>query len=202
MRTITKQYNLYKYEELNEKAKEKVKEWYLDDYTRSDIFYEDIKYMLAEKYPKSDLDVTYSLSYCQGDGLNIFGELNLYDFVDYWQATEKEKRRILFYLEKSYSTFNFETNLRYSYSCKFIDKKYIQDDIDEFIENLEYCQLKNIGKQTISKFFYDMIDHFAELDGELEKAGYDFYYNVSEEELQDYCDCNEYEFYENGKLVA
>ena len=72
----------YSYEELNEDAKAKVKQWYLEDPIRNENFYEDVKNYLKENFPRSELEVTYSLGYCQGDGLNIYGKVNLYDFLE------------------------------------------------------------------------------------------------------------------------
>ena len=34
-------------------------------------------------FPNSNLKVEYSLNYCQGDGLNIYGELNIKDILKY-----------------------------------------------------------------------------------------------------------------------
>ena len=129
----------YTYSELTDAAKEKVKQWYLYDLDiHNDIFRDDIKQFLYEEFPKSDLKVCYSLSCCQGDGLNIYGKLKLYDFVDKWNVSTKEKSTIIFYINNSIREYTFETNNRYCYSCKFIDKKYINDIISEFIDELKY----------------------------------------------------------------
>jgi hypothetical protein len=198
MKTITKTYNIYKYEELSEKAKEKVKEWYLNDDIRPVIFKEDIENILSERFKNSDLKVYFSLAYCQGDGLNIEGRLNLDDFVDFWNASEKEKRTIKKYIANSIYYYDFYKNNRYCYSCKFLDKKYIDDAIDEFIEELKYQCFKNIKEDIIKNFFNDMIDYFEELDREYENAGYKYFYEIDEEELEETCNINEWYFDING----
>ena len=64
MRTI--ELNVYKYNELSEEAKEKAKEWYLnDDDTRAYIFQQDCELYLKEAFPSSKLDVEFSLASCQ-----------------------------------------------------------------------------------------------------------------------------------------
>jgi hypothetical protein len=201
MKTITKTIELYEYNELNEKAKENVKNWFLNDYSRSEFFYDDIKLDLSEKFKNSDLDVTFSLAYCQGDGLNIYGDLNLYDFIPKWDATEKEKRTISFYLDKTYHFYKFEKNNRYCYSCKFIDKYNINNTIDDFISDLEYYSVKNINSSIIEKFFNDMIDYFDELDSYYQKQGYEYLYNISDDEIAELCEINEYYFNENGCIA-
>lgn len=184
----------YTYDELSEKAREKVKQWYLNDPVRGDLFYELITDKLKYDFINSDLKLQYSLSSCQGDGLNIYGKINLYDFIELWKASEKEKRRIEKYIDNSLQYYIFTENNRYCYSCKFIDKQYINDAIYDFTEELKYQQFKNINIDTIEKFFNDLIDYFEDLDWEYEKDGYKYLYDVDEDELSECCDINEWYF--------
>ena len=94
MRTITIDYDVYTYDELSAEAKNKVKDWILSDdfrnYELYDILKEDLKALF-----NADLDVEYSLSYCQGDGLNIYGEISAENFlkcIDDNRAGELSKR--------------------------------------------------------------------------------------------------------------
>ena len=191
MKTFTKITAGYTYDELNESAKEKVKQWFLYDPTRNDIFYENIMTYLSENFKNSDLKVSYSLGFCQGDGLNISGKLELYDFLYIWEASEKERRAIKFYIDNSLPEYVFETNnFNYCYSCKFIDRKYIDDTIAEFIEELQYNKLSNIKKKLIYKFFNDMINYFENLDSKFEQEGYKYLYECDDEELRECCDSN------------
>ena len=67
MRTITKEFKIYKYEELSEKAKEKVRQDYINNLDANDF-----TYMIIEDLNSiglKNLRPYYSLSYCQGDGL-------------------------------------------------------------------------------------------------------------------------------------
>lgn len=200
MKTITKTYNVYEYSELSSEAKENVAQWYLDDPMRADLFYEDILYNLKENFPRSKLDVCFSLSSRQGDGLNIEGCLDLYDFVEFWTASEKEKRTIKKYIDSSIYIYNFEKNNHYHYSCKFMDEKYLDDTIAEFIDNLLYLQFKNIKKDIIEKFFYDMIEYFAALDRHYEKEGYQYFYEPDENEIADACIANGWYFDIDGNF--
>ena len=79
MRTITETKNIYKYEELSEEAKETVKQWYLNDEFMAQDFEETTLERLYELFKNSKLKVQFSLNSCQGDGLNIYGKLNLMD---------------------------------------------------------------------------------------------------------------------------
>ena len=202
MRTVTNIFNVYNYNELSEEAKEKVKEWYLDDEMRPTFFYEDKKEFLAENYKRSNLEVIFSLSNCQGDGLNIEGKINLYDFAEKWKADEKSRRTIEHYIDESFYEYTFESNIQYCYSCKFIDRKYIDDTITEFIDNLKYNGIRGIKTDIVKAFFNDMIDHFEELDEEWEKDGYKYFYDAEESEIAECCEANNYEFLEDGTFYC
>ena len=69
MRTITKEVKIYSYSELDERAREKVKNDYMENLDSS-IFTEQVIEDLKEK-GLENLRPLYSLSYCQGDGLCI-----------------------------------------------------------------------------------------------------------------------------------
>ena len=79
MLKFTKTTKVYEYMELSDDAKENAKQWYLNDDPRSyeltDIFMEDIHQI----FPNSKLEVQWSLSSCQGDGVNIYGSVDLHD---------------------------------------------------------------------------------------------------------------------------
>lgn len=82
MRKVIEEKTVYLFSELSEEAKEKVRNWYLESQDTY-IFSEDCEEELREIFPNSGLDVQYSLSYCQGDGFNIFGNLDIDDFIVY-----------------------------------------------------------------------------------------------------------------------
>jgi hypothetical protein len=201
VKTIIKTYNIYEYTELSEKAKEKAQQWYLDDDLRPELFREYIEENLTQDFNNSNLKVSFSLGYCQGDGLNIEGNIKLYDFINVWDATEKEKRTMEKYIDYSLQTYTFEKNNHYCYSCKFIDKKYIDDTIEEFIEELKYQYFKNIKNDVINRFFNDLIDYFNALDRKYEKEGYKYFYEPDEEEIIECCTANEWYFDINGNFM-
>lgn len=192
----------YSYSELDAKAKERVKDWYLDTPIRNDVFHEDVMLFLQESFPNSDLEVQYSLSYCQGDGLNIYGTLKKDDFLPVWQVSEATKNRMKKYLNRANSgTFTFEYNDRYAYSCKFIDQKYIEEYVSDMVEDLQDNGVTRINTDTIRQFYTDMLDYFDDLDDKLKKKGYDYIYNCSDEEVEDACEANEWYFTKEGRFI-
>ena len=208
MRTATIEYEVYKYNELSDEAKERVKEWYLDG-QEPYIFSDDCKQDLYNLFGENNLDVQYSLGYCQGDGFNIYGEIGaaqifkclenhnggtqLEKFEDV--LTDKEKRTILNYADQC-GKIKLPTNNRYCYSlADYID---IKDDWEYDLE--VYSAYRNINVKALEKFEKLVRDIFRTLCKSYEKWGYEYFYEISNEDLEEICEANGYEFLENGKV--
>lgn len=208
MRIATVDYEVYKYAELTEDAKEKVKTWYLEG-QEPFIFTEDCKMDLENLFGENDLDVQYSLGYCQGDGFNIYGKIyaesifkclenhnggtQLAEFED--MLTEKEKKTILHYAEEC-GAINLPINNRYCYSlADYID---IADDWGYQLEN--YSGYSNINMEVLKKFEKLVRKIFETLCRSYEKQGYEYFYEISEEDLEEMCEANGYEFLEDGTI--
>lgn len=213
MRTVTETYNVYTYPELSKEAKEKVNQWYLNDPCRSEtfsgIYTEDLKYL----FPGSDLKMQYSLGYCQGDGLNIYGELDLMDvfkairdkvycgktFADFWDSmTEHEQKTIEAYMEVCGRNVALPYNDgHYNYCVS--DKT---DFAEDWVYDLEYQQYKNIQVDTIRKMEKLVADMFVMLAKQYEECGYKYFYEADEEEVIETCEVNCWEFLEDGTLYV
>lgn len=207
MRTITVQHNIYKFNELSNKAKEKVKEWYLEGQEPSifeDMINEDLAFLFGRD---SDLHVQFSLSYCQGDGLNIYGELPIKNFIE---CIENEKAGEL----KKYSNYFSEEEksmlLDYAGYAPYI----------ELPKNKNYCYCQtmfaNWYTALIGSEFYEcvenvdevLIDKFNDFVGNVmatlckcwEEAGYEFFYEMDDYTMEEMCEANEWEFYEDGSF--
>lgn len=207
MRTIVIEHNVYKYDELSENAKRQVKEWYLNNQDPY-IFTEDCKMDLENLFGKNDLHIQYSLNSCQGDGFNIYGLINTEDIVNCLEnqnggtqlkrfenvLTEEEKKTILTYAKEvgECAIIELPWNNRYCYS--------LANRIN-FAEDWK-CELEyysnNINKALVEKFENLVQEIFIELCGNYEKQGYEYFYEISEEDLRDICDGNEWEFLEDG----
>lgn len=204
--TVTTTY--YEYNDLNDDAKENVKEWYLYTYRWAEDFSEDVKQDLENLFGKNDLRVEYSLSYSQGDGLNVYGKIDakaIFDCLDkhnggtqfekYENAlTDAEKRTILEY-QKWCHLIELPMNGRYCY-C-------MADMIDlasEWEWDLSVI-VENIDTSLLNKFESLVIDMFTDLCKTYEEWGYEFFYKISDEEMCENCEANEWEFDEDGNLL-
>ena len=205
MRTECVEYNVYKYNELTEEAKEKVKQWYLDG-REPFIFTEDCEMDLESLFGENDLKVQYSLGYCQGDGFNIYGKVyaenilnclekhnggtQLKEFEDV--LTDKEKKTILHYAGEC-GAIELPMNHRYCYSlADYID---IADDWE-----YKLYDYKNINTEALRKFEKLVRDIFETLCASYERYGYEYFYEISDEDLEEMCEANEYEFLADGTV--
>lgn len=208
MRTATVEYKVYKYNELAEEAKERVKEWYLEG-QEPYIFTGMVKEDLRCLFGKNNLDVQYSLASCQGDGLNIYGEIDARtifkcleehnggaQFAEFENVlTDKEKRTILHYA-KECSAIKLPMNNHYCYSLA----DYI-DIVEDWGYQLEcYSGYNNINVEALKKFEKFVRNMFHKLCRSYEKWGYEYFYEISEEELEEVCEANGYEFLEDGTV--
>lgn len=199
MRTITEVKTLYKFQELSEEAKEKVRQWYLEG-QEPYIFSENCREDINENiFPNSQLDVEYSLNYCQGDGFNIFGNLDIDDLIVEGKGIFTDAQiDILNYVKNGYSSYIElpKNNSRYCYCCasdmNFADEiidwmQYNDLDGDTSYEDLE--DIQNI----IVKIIEGRCNEFMEI-------GYSYFYEISDEDLEEACNCNDWEFLEDGSI--
>lgn len=208
MKEVTMGFNVYRFEELNEEAKEVVKQWYLDGQDSSN-FNDILKYELDLFFPNSELNASYSLNYCQGDGVNIHGIISLKDVLEFSTLhqlnefypkmkevfTEKEIKTLNFYF-KQISDSTIKLPQTRGYACSAV-MAYVEANL---IESLEYDKIRDINKKLIKKFEKFFIESLMILTKEFEERGYDFFYEISKEDLQEYCESNDYWFYENGEF--
>ena len=48
--------------------------------------------------------------------------------------------------------------------------------------------------KNVKEWYFDKCNEY-------EKQGYEFFYGISDEELQEYCNCMNYEFFEDGTIL-
>ena len=207
MREIVERFNVYKYAELGELAKEKAKSDYLNTGIRNEDFNHMFEYDIDNLFPNSDLELQYSLSCCQGDGVNVYGRVELCDLCNleekaptlynFDKFTEKEMKRISAYYEHTRTCICLPMNLRYGYCCA--------DQIDfaeDIIGELQDMDWRNIDKKLIRQFESAVKELFAKYCAEWEKVGYEYLYEISDEDMNELAEANDWEFYENGSFYG
>ena len=207
--TITNTYEVFKFNELSESAKEEVKRWYLD-HQEAEFFTEQCKEDLRNLFGENNLEVQYSLASCQGDGFNIYGMINaeaifnclekhnggcqLEEFENMF--TEEEKRTIL-----NYGTevdIKLPYNRHYCYSLA--DRIDIVDEWQWYFEEDYSKEVLEKDRKLLEKFENIVRGIFFTLCRDYEKQGYEFFYEINEEDLEEECDSNDWDFLKDGTL--
>lgn len=210
MKEITRIEKVYDFEELSESAKEHARERYLHIFHESYMFEEDcIEYIHTFFFPNSDLGIEFSLSSCQGDGLNIYGKMDIKDAVDFVMDEcekegkhdfDKQIKRFFNWLKTLDYTIELPKNPHYCY-CYINNCNFAFDLIDN---------LEQDGYTSGNKKHFEMLEEFdgyfktyiEKLCGELEQDGYNYFYGTDDldEEIIDCWESNGYEgFYEDGE---
>lgn len=202
VRTEVVPVNIYEFNELSEDAKQTVREWWSDQrgdvsYEFSDWCNEDLKAM----FPNSDLKVEYSLGYSQGDGLNIYGSLRLTDVIEL--IKDNFTKDELAYFDKVFAdygdNFNMPSNNCYCY-CICDRHNYIED----IILDMECDGNDDINIAALNKLNDSIKCCLTDYCEICEKQGYEFFYPDIESDNDEYlvsdCECNGWEFLEDGTL--
>ena len=199
----------YDYNELTGQAKEKAYNTIYDfmiDYV-NDCFYDDTKYELNNRFCNSILDLQYDFSACQGSGLNIYGNFDLRDYLPNYQASEKSKRTIAFYIDIlrkycCYDVLNIELsqNNRYTYSRKFIDIKDAEEIAEEIAEELKNIYIKNI-KIDILVDFIKAAYEYIEKQEDIIFANAENIFDICDDDIQEYCAENDIAFDASGRII-
>lgn len=149
------------------------------------------------------------LSYCQGDGLNVYGTLNLKDvlynlsitpltsFKPEDSFTEKEKRTLCCYAKECGWEITLPQNYRYAYCM--VDRIDLAEEWEYILTEIT-PPFKNLNKKLMKRFQQYIVDLFTKFCAELEAAGYQFFYSIDDESMENVCKTNEWEFLEDGTL--
>ena len=157
---------------------------------------------MEAKYGLDDLEVNYSLNYCQGGGLSFTGKVSVYDFIT--NPLNKERLEKDF-TQKELKTLYFLANTMElgSIIIDRINYHYYHKNSVSFNYEYEigdYLRGKEKLEEVSEKFLNYIIDLFNIECDKLEEYGYDYFYKISEEEAKEVCIANDYEFFEDGEF--
>lgn len=194
MRTITKIINLYNFDELSEKAREKVVNTVREHlYNNHCDNVDDVIYESLYNYGVGEAEYNYSLSYSQGDGvcfynMNLFSysrltskvynkKLNKFEIEALTLLNEEEYKLLLQYLNEGYNIkiVKNASNYCHSRTCSLEEEYYYSDDAEEekAINNLIY-DLKKKMENIYNNMCY-----------EIERLAYNYIENISDNEIKE-----------------
>lgn len=189
---------IYKFEELNWKAKDNVREYFAEEYRDSNtqIFYEDFILEL-EKEGFKLLIPRYSLTYSQGDGCSVEGCIYLEEILEN---------------EKIMSNFNKDEKRRLQHICNYIEYEieikngsgyYVHENTMNFeaivwVNNYTYRD-GELLENVFNKLESVLEDYFKELCSNMKDYGYEIIYG-NDEVLDEYIIELEKEYFEDGTI--
>lgn len=217
MKKITKEYNIYTYEELKgnavDKATSNVYEIVYEN--NCDVLEDTLLEYISNTY-KINLDskdLNYSLTNSQGDGVcflldNVitwahlhdylfkdnfpYNDLNIFEKVIIKQLSKEDMDLVYEYVNSGYVISINKRNMSYShpYTC-YLDYEIYQNDNKELEDKVNSC---------ISKLCGGLLkDKYNEVCKDLEEVGYTLL-AVNQDDILDYIEINKIEFFENGDI--
>jgi len=191
MRTIRTK--VYQFSELSKAAQQKAIEWYKGFLNEDpDILFgfEDYCSERAKEVGFYDINVQYSLSYCQGDGLSFSGKIDLQKLIP--EIVPGIKKSALNAIINNCSYKLTGNNGRYCFASK--------SDIDLWLDNYTNKDKPNIQK-VVDKILAGLEDIYIDLCKELEKTGYKWIESAYEDEnVINNIEANKYEFKADGTI--
>ena len=194
MKTLTKTITLtaYLFNELDEYIKETAKSNVLEYDRLPEFFTEDVRYELIENFGLSHLKSYYSLSYCQGDGLCLYGRITASELFD----NEKFKK-IAFkgiHHKQIQSVYDVLQNIDFEHQGRYYHAKTVYIESHEYDPtNRQIDIIRNVVENVKSWYFM-----FCR---EWEERGYEYFYEISDEDMEYVCNEYNYLFTEKGKLI-
>ena len=186
----TKTITVYEFKDLDKEARDYAKSKYYEFEDYSFLTY-DLTESLKDKAPYwKDINLQYSLSYSQGDGLSFSGELDIDLFLKTKMPQIKRMKVMKEFIYKIYSTGN---RGHYTYASR--------NDVDIDFNYQTGKEYKRLEKQAF--YILDAVrDDYLALCKKLEKEGYEILeYRMDDDEFQEHCEANNYEFDVNGKRI-
>ena len=209
-KTVTREFTVYSFSELSEEAKEVVRQDYLEWNRCPEDFQEMMEYYLSEAFPNSDLEVSFSVCYCQDDHMNIYGEFSLIDILNFLSSadftenfTEKESRFLKWAVSEYPQTVKLRDGMRYSRPGVYGTKYGIalDSDLTEDLEyDLEYDNIRDIRYNTLEKMEKAMEKVFKKICMQWALNAEEYFYSVDDSEVEEWAEDNDYCFTEDGKI--
>tara|TARA_R110000744_G_C19144797_1_gene538718 strand:+ start:76 stop:648 length:573 start_codon:yes stop_codon:yes gene_type:complete len=183
--------NLYAFNELNQNAKNNAIEKEKNDQEIFLDFFKEDCIFLAAKNGFENIDLQYSLSYCQGDGLS-FSSSNYTKLNElFLEVLGKGKEKTANLLAENCETLMKGNTGHYSYAAKNQIDLYLDSSVND-LDNIE---------TIVGKVLLLLESKYIELCGLLEKNGYsEIEYQRSNEAIIESLEANEYQFLVDGSI--
>ena len=197
MRTV--EIKVYKFEELSKEVQEKVvQEHFIFDEWDCGCLSRDYEERLSCTGFFDNIEMSYSLSCCQGDGVSFTADITNLDLLnehllknDYINEKTYKKMKHILYRNVVFLANVGRSNMRYTH------KYTVHVNIELEFNYHDILRIESV----IEDFANGIEDYKNDLCDEMEKDGYDYIEHCNSiENAQERCDANEYEFLEDGTM--
>lgn len=198
MRKIIREYEVYSYQELKEEAKERARQTIANSIIEMNFEYleEDLLTLLEEDYnlKENNVDLHYSLSYCQGDGLSF----DCKDLLEskYFKNKMYENLSVGEKISLSKMISKGELSLFTKRSGNHLYEYSLHSDVQAITNFYHWGKNK---EALVDKIIHKLGNVYMEICSRLEKIGYQCY-EVSEEDIERYVYDYEIEFDKLGYI--
>ena len=192
MKTLVKSITAYSYDELDEYVKKEAKNNVALIVREPILFSEDLIEALKEDFGLHHLKTCFSLSHCQGDGLCLYGRIHFDELFD-----NKKIKKIAFngiHHKQIQSIYNVLLHIDFEHNGRYFHKNSVCIYSDEY--NPTSKQLIIIDKvvENVKRWYYSF-------SKEWEQRGYEYFYEIYDEDMKLICSEYDYLFMKNGKLI-
>jgi hypothetical protein len=192
MKTLVREIKAYQFNELSENAKDTAKQNYLTRNNTPEFFSEDLKMELSDKFGLSNLKTYFSLSYSQGDGLCLYGQISRSELF----SNEKFKR-IAFkniHHKQIQSVYNVLERIDFIHRSRYCYANSVK------IESQDDMQTEK-QEDIINEIISNIKTWYSSFCNEWENRGYEYVYDISDEALTDGCQYRDYWFTHEGEIL-
>lgn len=191
MRTINISVDVYQYSELTPDAKEKAKDKIFNILREDHEPFIELITNYLETLGFYDVDIHYSLTYSQGDGFCFEGKIDYKDLIRNKEISDKLSvfsEDFLKSCDDCLDTIHFvKMSNRYSH-C---------NTICAMITNNEWMNIEDYER------LHDIISrYYKSICSKCESRGYKYFYEIDEDEIIEYCNANDIEFYSDGRIFG
>ncbi len=192
MKKLVKEITAYRYSELAEQAREQAKRNYCEENCLPELFSEDLVETLKDKFGLHNLKTYFSLSNCQGDGLCLCGHISPSELFE-----NNKFKRIAF------KGIHYKQIQSIEDELQGIDFRHKGRDCHANSVSIDSCEDNPTDRQEsiIEKIIQNVKSWYFSFCDEWEEIGYDYFYEIADNCMQEVCDANDYLFTEKGQLI-
>lgn len=225
MKTITQTTTVYDFDELSEDAKTiAIDNWYEDghEYDLASRDFSDQAQELLELLGFTGIILSYSLSYCQGDGLSFLADTlsgaRLIELLHRLKSGDIQEQGYVLLQELTKRMGNHFKDIDivdsyiqdYDFSLSFHRSNFHYHHERSVTVDFDYSDSSTVTSEEITSDIADYLARLAyafrsayiDLCTKLAAVGYEeIYYRMTPEEFNDLCEANTYNFYVNGTMA-